>query len=1077
MERDIKDEIVTTLINMYTNTSNEERITFQKNENYNKLVQLSESKLDFIENILLIFRWDYDLKQKLSVSLFFKSYISNLISKKELTPEERKLVYNEMIKIIFDVPLHDLILKNLQPTIESLLLNDEADDMTCQHLVESMFIKIEEASKEMDPSQIYKYNALLNLYKIAVGVIHDLEQLADRLKSHADILSAWAEKLILGLKESYENKNQENAFLFASALLEWWTLNKEALSKMCKEAKEYSYIEYLTFDSFINIYYDIAFFAYPNESVYFDSGNSKMNEIINCSKSNIIKILSTLITVIRPHLHYEKLQDTRFIKLLHSLIQAFLSELAQLGQNPEVENLMDNKSLRDMTTNILTCCAQMAYIKEFHEVFTKYGLLLLTDIGFPFLRTSKAEIMEMHDNPSEFVKLALDVWDRQKFNILKSQSAKFIETIGDKVPGMFKKIAELCLDVLLYAITKEPNMDLYPTLNKHNADCKFFTYCSDEDLIDVSLLTITMISYALPKQEKLKTRFIDVWEKITRPIMERDSTLLNCRLTIMLGYYIDILYKKDESIFFEVISMFIQSLTANEENYALAFQSADTLNTIINDNDIIPRITPFINELLEKVSECIIVVEIPDFFEFISEIFKFYRESITKDSLILIIRCIVRRILNDVNMNSSKESKGKNPFQVEESKASGKSHSSSKSTIIISRCWSIIIDILKCKEFIETSLPEIEEELKVLFGLLWDPNKIDFDDDIIKWMKIIISNSRQLSDTMKVLFPYMKNSFEKHKFLFSELFDLIKVYWKSAKEFVFSSQDNINNIFGFGVQTLFTENRTVNGAVYLIQLFLMLKRDESSSYLDTVVPEVIEKVISRIKEKPMNKNMKRILYQIILASIISNYKATIECLEQSKITNEFIREVIAFNVKRIDNTLERKLLAVSLTNLLTQEELPDSIREKSPEIISKIVKILVRTSIDEAKKAKKNDKKIPTDKQEDEFDDEFDSDSDFSDSDGEGESEGDSEDGSDQHEKPNLESLGVDKDDNWEENDSTDSNEGDDLLETEIDIQSSFSIFKTGFNTFDEFDYFKKVNLYSKFNFLLCKILFTFIIL
>ena len=545
----------------------------------------------------------------------------------------------------------------------------------------------------------------------------------------------------------------------------------------------------------------------------------------------------------------------------------------------------------------------------------------------------------------------------------------------------------------------------------------------------------------------------------------------------MLGYYIDILYKKDESIFFEVISMFIQSLTANEENYALAFQSADTLNTIINDNDIIPRITPFINELLEKVSECIIVVEIPDFFEFISEIFKFYRESITKDSLILIIRCIVRRILNDVNMNSSKESKGKNPFQVEESKASGKSHSSSKSTIIISRCWSIIIDILKCKEFIETSLPEIEEELKVLFGLLWDPNKIDFDDDIIKWMKIIISNSRQLSDTMKVLFPYMKNSFEKHKFLFSELFDLIKVYWKSAKEFVFSSQDNINNIFGFGVQTLFTENRTVNGAVYLIQLFLMLKRDESSSYLDTVVPEVIEKVISRIKEKPMNKNMKRILYQIILASIISNYKATIECLEQSKITNEFIREVIAFNVKRIDNTLERKLLAVSLTNLLTQEELPDSIREKSPEIISKIVKILVRTSIDEAKKAKKNDKKIPTDKQEDEFDDEFDSDSDFSDSDGEGESEGDSEDGSDQHEKPNLESLGVDKDDNWEENDSTDSNEGDDLLETEIDIQSSFSIFKTGFNTFDEFDYFKKVNLYSKFNFLLCKILFTFIIL
>jgi hypothetical protein len=106
----------------------------------------------------------------------------------------------------------------------------------------------------------------------------------------------------------------------------------------------------------------------------------------------------------------------------------------------------------------------------------------------------------------------------------------------------------------------------------------------------------------------------------------------------MLGYYIDILYKNDESIFFEVISMFIQSLVTNGENYALAYQSADTLNTIINDSDIIPRIAPFINELLEKVSECIMVVEIPDFFDFLGEVFKYYKDSISKESLTLVIR-------------------------------------------------------------------------------------------------------------------------------------------------------------------------------------------------------------------------------------------------------------------------------------------------------------------------------------------------------------------------------------------------------------------------------------------------------
>lgn len=263
------------------------------------------------------------------------------------------------------------------------------------------------------------------------------------------------------------------------------------------------------------------------------------------------------------------------------------------------------------------------------------------------------------------------------------------------------KISELCLDSLMYTVEKDSNMDLYPALQSVNNDSKFFTYCSDEELMDVSLLTITMISYALPKQEKLKQRFIDISEKITRPIMERNSTLLNCRLTIMLGYYIDILYKDDESIFFDVISMFIQSLSSTEENYALAFQSADTLNTIINDNDIIPRISPFINELLEKVSECIAYVEIPDFFEFVAEIFKFYKTSIKKESLILTVRCIVRRIINDVESHSSNDAKQQNPFQVEESKDKTASQSTSKSTIVISKCWAIIFEIIKCQEFIE----------------------------------------------------------------------------------------------------------------------------------------------------------------------------------------------------------------------------------------------------------------------------------------------------------------------------------------------------------------------------------------
>lgn len=68
-------------------------------------------------------------------------------------------------------------------------------------------------------------------------------------------------------------------------------------------------------------------------------------------------------------------------------------------------------------------------MKEYKDEYFKYGLRLITDVGFTFLRTFRDEKHEMIDNPAEFVKLALDVCDRQKYVILKSQTAKFIETI------------------------------------------------------------------------------------------------------------------------------------------------------------------------------------------------------------------------------------------------------------------------------------------------------------------------------------------------------------------------------------------------------------------------------------------------------------------------------------------------------------------------------------------------------------------------------------------------------------------------------------------------------------------------
>jgi len=1038
-------DVVEHLVAMYSCTNTEERNVY-----YKSLVNMSNDRLNFIKTILSIIAGQYQNQEKLSVVLFFKSFLNNLIIKRELTSEERKSLYEELVKIMFEGNLSDQLLSNLGPCLESILFFDESDTLNTQHLLECHFQNMMRyINEDVENTDVNVLRVFFSMYRVAVSVIQDVETLSEKMKQYNEILCQAAEKIIVHLKQSFINSDIESAQLYSTSLMEWTLMSKECLNKLCKNAKEFENIDYMTTDAYVNVVYEIIFIAGEEEAVFFESGDDKINESLYASKSNMIKIMTSLMTIIRPHLHYDKLKETGFMRLLSNSVNRFLDGILKLGENPDNEDLLENQKMKDCVANILAALSLMLYIKEFHESFQRLGIKLITDIGFPFLRTMRDEVIEMHDNPAEFVKLALDTCDRQKYLQIKSQAGKFLETLGDKMPGIFESMCLLNCDILEYAINKDPDMDKYPTLKMHYSESKFFTYCTDENLIDCSLLVLTMISYALPKAENLKLRFIKVVENVTKPLMERNSLLLNCRLTIMLGYYIDILYKENEVVFLDTLKMFIGSLRAGPETYALAYQSSDTLNTIINDNDIIPRIKPVINEIFQEASDCILTVKIPDFFDFVSEIFRFYKDEIQEVQFVRCLKALVQRIEIDIQETKG-DAKEKNPFQNEPVNKRSDDMASTTS-MAIQKCWTIIITVLENETYIEKFLPVIESELKYLFGMLCDANRIEFDDDIVKSMKILITKSNGVSDIMKALFPFLKNTFEKHKFMYSELFELIKAYCKYDKQFLYNDPKNVESLFGYGVQTIYNSDHTINGAVYLIQMFLMLKT-EQSSITDKIVPEVLENVLKRMKEKPKNRVIKRLMFGIILSAMVSNFNATFQFLENNNLSHQVMESVLKFSVKNMDNLLERKLYSMSLTTLLTQAELPDTVRDKSPRIISKIVDILVKTSLDEAKKARKKQNSSTKDPRDEDLDSDFDSEFESS------ESERDSEDDHNQTETPDPQLLGANEDEEFnQDNDSTDSNDDDDILESEIDVQSNFSLMKSGFNDFDEFNYFKHV--------------------
>ncbi len=98
--------------------------------------------------------------------------------------------------------------------------------------------------------------------------------------------------------------------------------------------------------------------------------------------------------------------------------------------------------------------------------------------------------------------------------------------------------------------------------------------------------------------------FEQVLAKNIDKILNEGSILLRARMSLLLGYYADMLFLKYDEAFNKVIDFLIKSVALLGDQKVVALQSADTLNTIISDNDLIPRLEPQLPRLMDILNEC-----------------------------------------------------------------------------------------------------------------------------------------------------------------------------------------------------------------------------------------------------------------------------------------------------------------------------------------------------------------------------------------------------------------------------------------------------------------------------------------
>jgi hypothetical protein len=76
----------------------------------------------------------------------------------------------------------------------------------------------------------------------------------------------------------------------------------------------------------------------------------------------------------------------------------------------------------------------------------------------------------------------------------------------------------------------------------------------------------------------------------------------------------------------------------------IALQSIDTLNTVVSDSDLAPRLEPMLPRIVEILGQLTQKITIPSYFEFLAEFVQFYA-VVLQDYVLAILGTVINRIL------------------------------------------------------------------------------------------------------------------------------------------------------------------------------------------------------------------------------------------------------------------------------------------------------------------------------------------------------------------------------------------------------------------------------------------------
>ena len=432
------------------------------------------------------------------------------------------------------------------------------------------------------------------------------------------------------------------------------------------------------------------------------------------------------------------------------------------------------------------------YTQQFNDIFKNalLPLLILTNL--------EEEIALDNDSVNGYCIDIDDVINTNKQKKIKSTVAGLIKVFYKKNETCNDFLFKYTVGLLEFLISGNNNiLNNKDIFNENDIIIVLMKAYSKEKIATALFLLLNIISDVNSKNNKRNDAYLrDFFTRIFNSCCNINNLLLKHQLILFISNYSLRFYETDSDAF-ELHILFLYSCLFETNSSLISNSASEEIQHFFDKKSDEENIkNTLLRAAIKNISNFenhIANIQISNFFDVLYQILINF-DKFDSDFFIKIFTKICKRI------NVEEERHRRLKFKVKKEKNKIKKKAAQQTNlndykIIINKCFNIIRMLMHSKIFVVKNLAQIEEALTPLVEYMTDPNKIDFDEDIVSIIYYLIIHNQQLTKLSLAVIGHLYKYCEKIKGLLLDMYELINAYLAYGTDIILSNESYMEGIY------------------------------------------------------------------------------------------------------------------------------------------------------------------------------------------------------------------------------------------------------------------------------------------